>query len=162
MLKEPDIFPLLLQLSQCSEALCFSLPAFGRSLWLIGLRRGGLFEWHTPLGFWEVVFPQVFIVTTNLPLLSGIIPPIQATRFRGFLKRDSDCPWLMSEMFNQQDCKDGPTSNFMWTVPQMTMCNKKKKKKDFLRVINPECRMISVCSPDRRQLYILKRSRSHL
>lgn len=32
ILKEPDIFPLLLQLSQCSEALCFSLPAFGRSL----------------------------------------------------------------------------------------------------------------------------------
>lgn len=69
-----------------------------------------------------------FIVTTNLPLLSGIIPSIQATRFCGFLKRDSDCPWLMSEMFNQQDCKDGPTNNFMWAAPQMTMCNKKKKR----------------------------------
>lgn len=158
---EPDIFPLELNSSHCSEELLFPLSAFRRSARLIALRQGGLFERHTPFGVKWRCFHKFYCDNKPAVIVRNyFIHKRRTAQWISEQKRHSDWPWHKSEMFNQQNCKDVPTSNFMWAVHQMTMWI--KKKKIILWVINAESRMILVCDADHRQLHNLKRSRSHL
>lgn len=70
---------------------------------------------HTPLWLGGGGVTAGFIVTTDRHYRRELFHPINTAQFRGFffLKNKDFCPWLLNEMFNQQELKAAPTSNFV-------------------------------------------------